>query len=326
MDILNPQNLRREADRALARGREPKKVALAYALTALGLSLTSTLLSLWFGSRISDQGGLSNMGTRAVYQTAQSVVPMIASYVAMCLELGFLGGMMRISRGQYADHTDLKVGFQKFWPLLRLVLLQSGIYFGLVFLSVQLGSMIFMMTPWAEPLMEILEPMVASGTVVMDEATLMQAMPYMVPVLAVSGVVFLVGLIPVLHRLRMANFCLLDDPQGSAMAALRASSRMMRRRFVPMLKVDLSLWMYYLATAVMMVVMYLDLILGLAGVPLPENIQLLSFGVYAAALAIQFAITMLLRSRVELTYLAAYEKLREKPKSSGVVLGNIFEM
>ena len=35
---------------------------------------------------------------------------------------------------------------------------------------------------------------------------------------------------------------------------------------------------------------------------------------------------MLLRSRVELTYLAAYEKLREKPKSSGVVLGNIFDM
>ena len=326
MDILNPQNLRRDADRALNRGREPKKVVLAYAVIALALSLLSTLLTYWFGSQISDQGGLSNMGTRAIYQTAQSVTPMIASYVAMCLELGFLGGMMRISRGQYADHTDLKVGFQKFWPLLRLVMIQSIIFFGVAFISAQVGSVLFMLTPWAEPLTEILTPLISSGTMVMDDEMLMQVLPYMGPMLAVVGVVFLVGLIPVLHRLRMANFCLLDDPQGRALAAIRTSSRMMRRRFVPMLKVDLSLWVYYLATAFMMVFMYLDLILELVGIPLPGNAQLFSFGVYAAALAIQFAITILLRSRVELTYLAAYEKLLEKPKSSGVVLGNIFDM
>lgn len=326
MDILNSQNLRREADRTLKRGREPKKAVFVYAAVSLALSLISTLLSYWFGSQISDRGGLSNLGTRAIYETAQSVTPMIASYVAMCLELGFLGAMMRISRGQYADHTDLKVGFRKFWPLLRLVLIQSCIYFAVAFVSAQLGSMLFLMTPWAEPLTEVLAPMVASGTVVMDEATMMQAMQYMGPMFAVVGVVFLAGLIPVLHRLRMANFCLLDDPQGSAMAAVRTSSRMMRRRFLPMLKVDLSLWVYYLATAAVMLVMNLDLILGFMGIPLPENALVVSFGLYAVALVMQFAVTVLLRPRVELTYLAAYEKLLEKPKSSGVVLGNIFDM
>lgn len=326
MDILNPKTLQNEARRALNRGREPKKVLLTYACTTVGVSLLSTLLSYWFGSQITGQGGLSYMGTRAIYETAQQVTPMLASLVAMCLELGYLGAMMRISRGQYADHTDLKVGFQKFWPLIRLTMIQGMVYLLLAFLAAQLGSMLFMLTPWAEPLMEILTPLMASGTMTLDESTALRAMEYMGPMFIIVGFVYLAVLIPFMHRFRMANYCLLDDPRGRAMAALRSSTRMMRRRFVPMLKLDLSLWTYYLATVVMTIIMYSDLILASLGVTFPVDDRLVSLSVYVLALAVQFAMFYLLRNRVELTYLAAYEKLREKPKDSGVVLGNIFDM
>ena len=326
MDILNPQNLRREADRALARGREPKKVILAYVLGITGLSLISLALSEFFGSPSADQGGLSNLGTHAIYQTAQQVIPMLASLVAMCLELGYMGAMMRISRGQYADRTDLKVGFQKFWSLLRLTILEALICMGVGFLSVQLAGVIFAMTPWAQSVMDAVMALGTTDPMALSEADLLALLEVMGPMYIIAGIVYLVMLIPVLFRLRMANYCLLDDPQGRALAALGASNRMMRRRFFSMLKIDLSLWVYYLATVLMTLVMYLDLILGLLGFPLPMEGKLFSLLVYGAALAMQFGIQYLLRSRVELTYLAAYDKLREKPRDSGVVLGNIFDM
>jgi len=326
MDILNPKNLRQEADRALARGREPKKIVLAYALALLALSLLGTLLVEFFGSLSSDQGGLSNLGAHAIYQTAQQVVPLATSLVSMCLELGFLGAMMRVSRGQYADHTDLKVGFSRFWPLLRLTLLQAGIYLAVGILAVQAASMIFLMSPWAQPLAEAIADLNTTDLTTLDESTLLSLMELMGPVYLIAAVVFLALIIPVLHRLRMANYCLLDDPQGRALSAIRTSSRMMRRRFLPMLKIDLRLWIYHLGTLVVGVTMYLDLILVSLGVTLPLEGKLFSLLVYGVALVMQLALQLTLRCRAELTYLKAYEKLQEKPKDSGVVLGNIFDM
>ena len=108
MDILNPQSLREQTLNALRRGREPKKVIYSYAGATLVISLLVTLLDVWLENQIAGTSGLSNLGTRAIFSTAQQAIPMLSSLAAMCLELGFLHGLMRISRGQYADHTDLK--------------------------------------------------------------------------------------------------------------------------------------------------------------------------------------------------------------------------
>lgn len=326
MDILNPSTLRDSANHALARGREPKKLVYAYAGIGLIISLLVTLADLWLDNQISGTGGLSNLGTRAIFSTAQQVIPFLSSIAAMCLELGYLAGMLRISRGQYADHTDLKTGFRKFWPLLRLTLLQGILYLALGILAVQLGAVIFSMTPWSDPLMEILYPIVMSGSTTIDEATVLQAYSLMGPMFAIVAVVYVIILIPFMHRMRMANYCLLDDPRGGAMAAIRASNKMMRRRFGSMLKIDLSNWLYYAATMVMMVVMYGDLILAVLGVSVPMDGLTFSLLVYGVSLALQFGIQVLLRNRAEATYVMAYEQLREKPREDGVVLGNIFDM
>ena len=326
MDILNPRSLRDKADFALRRGREPKKLVSAYACIIVGLSLLVTLADLWLEDQISGTSGLSNLGNRAILSTAQAALPMIMTFVSMCLELGYLGGMMRIVRGQYADHTDLKIGFRKLWPLVRMSLIQGAVYFTVSLLAVQLGSTIFALTPLAEPMMEILTPLMESGTTAIDEATLTALMGTMGPMFIITGIVSVLFIIPVLHRYRMANYCLLDDPNGRAMAALRTSSRMMRRRFLSMLKIDLSLWPYYAATVIMMLIMYLDMILSLVGIVVPMDAKLLSLLVYCAALAVQFGIQYFLRNKVEATYLTAYEQLREKPQDNGVILGNIFDM
>ena len=326
MDILNPQSLREAAGRALNRGRDPKKLVYVYAGIGFALSLLVTLGSLFLDDRISGTGGLSQLGTRAVFSTIQQLLPMVCSLAALCLEFGYLSGMMRIARGQYADHTDLKVGFRKFWPLMRLMLLQGILMLFVGILAFQVGSLIFAMTPWAGPLVEMMMELSAMDPASIDEQTLLSFLQQAVPMYLTVGVVFLIALIPVLFRLRMAMFCLLDDPNGRAMAALSASNRMMRRRFGSMLKVDLSQWLYYAATLVMTVLMYSDLLLPALGIHVPLDPLVFSLLVYGAALVLQFVIQVTLRNKVEAVYVTAYDRLREKPKDTGVVLGNIFDM
>lgn len=327
MDILNPRALRESADRALARGREPKKLVYTYAGAGVAIALLATLADLWLDTQISGTGGLGNMGTRAIFSTAQTIIPVIVFLVTLCLELGYLSGMLRISRGQYADHTDLKTGFQKFWPLMRLTLLQGLIYLAVVILAAQIGALVFSMTPWAEPLLQAFSALEGMDIYSLDESTLTQLLVLMIPMYVVVAIVCLICLIPYLHKMRMSFFCLLDDPHGKAMAAIRASTRMMRHRFIAMLKIDLSLWLYYAAMTLVTVLMWSDLILAILGVSVPMNATLFSLLIYGAALAVQFLAQITLRNRVEATYLMAYDQLREKPKDSGpVVLGNIFDM
>jgi uncharacterized membrane protein len=258
--------------------------------------------------------------------TAQQAIPVLASLLSLCLDLGFLAGLMRISRGQYADHTDLKTGFRKFWPLMRLNCLQMLLYFAVAFLAVQVSSLIFSFTPWAEPLMEVVMPLAMSGATEIDEAVVMQVAELMMPMLILLGIVLIVLLLPLLFRIRMALFCLLDDPKGRAMAAIRESSRMMRRRFGQMLKIDLRLWMYYAASAVSMLVLWADVILALLGIPFPMEAELFAGVLFGVSLLIQTLCLIFLRPAAEMTYLAVYDALREKKEDSGVVLGNIFDM
>lgn len=321
MDIRNPRSLLDGANRALARGREPKKLVYTYAGITLALSVVIALANLWLEEQISGTGGLGNLGTRAIFTTAQQAIPLLASLVSMCLDVGYLAGMMRISRGQYADHTDLRTGLRLFWPLLRMSLLQGMLFIAAGFLAVQVSSVIFTLTPWSAPLQALL----ASATVI-DEAFLTEAAAVMGPMYLITAVVCLLMFLPIMFRLRMATFCLLDAPRAGAMAAMRASNRMMRRRFGTMLKIDLYLWPYYLAVLVMSVVLYADQFLLLAGVPLPVDAGILSLAVLALSAVLQFVIQITLRNRTEATYLLAYEQLREKPRDQGVVLGNIFDM
>lgn len=326
MDILNPKNLRKQAEMALRRGREPKKVIYSYAGISLAVSLAVFLVNLFLNQQIEGTGGLGNLGTRAIFETVQQLLPAASSLFAMCMNLGLLSGLMRISRGQYADHTDLKTGFRKFWPVFRLSMLQALIYLAVAFLAVQVGSTLFMFTPWAEPLMELLMPIYESGTLSLDEAQLLALIDPMIPLLIVTGLVMLIMLLPVMFRIRMAHFCLLDDPKGRAIAALRESNRMMRRRFGQMLKIDLNLWLYYAATAVMFLVLYADLIMALLEIPFPMDATVFATVLFVVSAAIQFGIHVFLRPTAEITYLKAYDSLREKPQDNTVVLGNIFDM
>lgn len=324
MDIRNPNSLQQSAWHALRRGREPQKAVTVFAAINLMISLGLTLLDLWLNDQISGTGGLGNIGTRAVFSTAQSVLSYAGTIVAMCLNLGFLHAMMRIARGQYADHTDLKVGFQRFFPLLRLTLLQGIIYLGLLLIVYQIASFIYALTPWGKSMVELVYPIMLSGNVNVDDATFLQMSRLLIPFLIGFSAMGAAILIPFSFWFRMSHYAILDDPRHGAFAALRASRKMMRGNCLHLFRLDLRLWAYHLLIALSSLSYYSVFLIYF--VEIPMNATVFSWVTYGIALAFQFAADYFLRAKAEVSYVMAYECIHEKPKDSGAVLGNIFDM
>lgn len=333
MNIQNRKELQTFAFSRLQHSREDKKIVAIYAAVVIGLSIFSSVLNYVLGMRIDQSGGLGNLGTRAALSTLQSMLPLVQSLVVMCVELGYVAAMLRIARGQYASPNTLRLGFDRFWVLMRYTILQSMILTGIGFASLYFGVMIFMMTPLSASAMELLTPLLSqttllNATVTIPDAVYDQLMTALVPAFAICGLIFCIAGIPVLYRLRMTAYVIIDKPAMGAIAAMRESKKMMRRNAMHLFKLDLHLWWFYLASLLASIVCYGDAILPMLGVELPFSADMAFFLFYGLYWVLQFAIFYYLRNGVEVTYALAYDSIRpqENPQSGGVILGNIFQM
>lgn len=331
MDIRNRRALKQEAAEALNAAREPRKILLIYLGASMLLSLVLSLVDIWLSDLISNMSGLGNLGNRTILETVRTVLPYGQMLVVVCWDLGFLGAMLRIGRRQHADEKTLLTGFQIFGPALRSLLLQALIYMGVMFVCCYVGSFLFVMTPFANPLAEILMPLMEdasllSGELALDEATILAMYDAMLPALIIILLLCAAVMVPISYRFRMVNYCLLDDPQAGALAAMRSSRAMMRGNCKHLFKLDLSFWWYYALTMLASVVCYGDVILGYLGVTLPMSERASYFLFYGLYYVVLFGVNWLCRSKVETSYAMAYEAIRPKPQQDGVILGNIFQM
>lgn len=332
MDIGNTKELKSRAAEQLERAGEEKRILLIYTALVLGLSAGVTLVNYLLGLQISQTGGLGSIGFRSVLSTVQTVLPIAQSVVMLCLDLGFLAAMQRIARGQYVSAQTLRLGFDRFWPLLRLTLLKGLMFAGVGFLCIYLATMIFLLTPLSKPAMEILLPLMnqvstLNPQVVLDDTVYLQLTSAMMPVMLIFAVIYCAAAAPLAYALRMSEYVLIDKPGTGALAAIRESRKMTRRKRLKLLRLDLGLWWYYAALLGAMAVCYGDQILAALGVKLPWSEDVSFFLFYGLYLAAQFAVYYFLRGRVEVTYALAYDALRPRERQeNGVVLGNIFQM
>lgn len=327
MTIRDTAALRQHARSALANTPARKTIAYVYTAVVVVLSLALTLGDYALSEMISGTGGLGNMGTRTILSTFQSMLPIVQILILLGWNAGYSITVLKIAREEYADADTLKSGFSLFFPMLRMMLLEGAIYFGLCMISFYLAFQIYMFTPWAVELMEVVEPMLPSilnsATPVIDEAAMFPMMRAMAPMMLIfAGIYFLLA-IPMGYRLRMRIFCLIDNPRMGALRAISTSRRIMRRNCFQLFKLDLSFWWYHglmlLATGIQMLPLT-DL--------LPMDYDLAFYLCYGLYLALTVLVYVLVRNRVEVAYAAAYETLREKPQEpqNQVVLGNIFDM
>ena len=330
MDIRNIRELKSAAGRRLEQAAESRKIILIYSAISILSALLVTVITYCLDLRVENLGGLSNMGTRSVLTTVSAVLPVVLNIALMCLELGFLAAMIRIGRGLYTSVQTLRAGMPRFWAMIRTNLLILTLCFVVGMAAFYLATMVFVMTPFSDTAMEILLPIVTSADptmLVLEESVELQLMDALIPLFVIFSIVFLVLMLPITYRYRMANYVLMHDPAAGAFAALRRSRNMMRGNCMALFKIDLSVWWYYGLSMLSMLVCYGELFFAAAGITLPMSRTVSFFLYYGLSLAIVFSTNIFFRGRVGVIYAMVFDAIRPKEESSGgVVLGNIFKM
>ena len=332
MNLGNLREIKNVSEERLHQSASQQKIVMIYAALTLGLMLLVTVTNYVLGLQMDNFGGLSNLGKRTMLSSVQSMLPVVQSLVIMCLDLGYLAAMLRIARGMYTSPQTLRLGFDRFWLLLRCGIFKGLIMTGVTFVSMYLGIMIFVLTPFSKAAVEIIAPIISQVSllnteIVIDDVTYGLLMEAMLPAFGICGVLLLILGGPMYYNFRMVNYIIIEKPAIGAMMALRESKKMMKGHRLQLLKLDLSFWWYYLATGVAMVICYGDILLPMLGLELPVPEVVSFFGFYVLYLAASFGVHYFLRNRVEVCYGLAYDAVKpEEKQDGGVVLGNIFQM
>ena len=332
MNLRNTREIKQFAAERVRQSPSQQKIVMIYAGLALGLTALATVLSHMLGLQIDNYGGLSNLGKKTMLSTLQSMLPFAQSLLNMCLNLGYVAAMLRIARGMYTSPQTLRLGFDRFWLLMRCSIFQGLIMTAVMFVCLYFGIMIFMVTPFSNAAVEIITPLMnqtsmLNSSIAIDDATYTLLVQAMMPAFAICGVLLLILGVPVFYNYRMVNYVIIDKPAIGALMALRESKRMMRGNRFALLKLDASLWWYYLASGIAAVICYGDVLLPMLGVELPVSETVAYFGFYGLYLLASFGVYCVLRNRVEAAYALAYDAVKpDEKQDNGVVLGNIFQM
>lgn len=330
MTIPSFKILKKNAAERVAACENAGKVVLVYSGILTLMAMLITAVNFLLDNQIAQTGGLSNMGLRTMLSTVQSVLPMIQNVVSMCLAVGYVAAMLRVSRQQYTSAQTLRLGFSRFWLLLRCTLLQTGIYIAVSLLSFWASSQIFLLMPGYERVLELIAPFsedpVTAMEAIMASDVYWQLVDAMIPMLLIFAAVYLFICIPLVYSFRMVNYLIIDKPAMSGVAVLKESRKMMKGHRMRLFRLDISLWWWYLLSVVLSVIAYGDTILPMAGISLPFSQTIAYYLFYFLFLVGQFAVTVLLRNKIEVVYAQVYDAVKPREKQEGVVLGNIFQM
>lgn len=319
MNIRNRRELKQTAYTSLATapGNYKQLITIHVGLT-LAVSLIISILHYALEEMIGSTGGLGGVGTRAMLSTAQSVLQLMQVVLLPFWQFGWLCTVMSVSRQERTSFDTLLTGFYRFGPYLRLTLLQLLIYFIAGLASSYAASTLFLMTPWADPLMEVYtqaagegldpEAIYAAMEGVMADSLLQLMLIYLAAFLSLAALIF--------YRLRFAAYCLADDPQGKAFAALKKSLAITRRNGFAIFRLDLSFWWFYALELLASVIAYLDLLLSAAGITIPGPSWLGYFGTLVIYSIVQLILYRWRKPQVDATYVKAYEALLENQSFS----------
>ena len=244
MDIRNTRQLKEFSAGRLANARDGQKIILYFSLITIAATALANVASYVLSRQIAKTGGLGSMGIRSALTTAQTLLPLVQAGFLMCLTLGYLATMLRIARGQYASPNGMRLGFDRFWVLLRCTLLKGLIFGGVAMASLYVAMMIYMMTPLSNSVVDILMPLVKNATasgIALDDATYAQLMSATAPAMVIFGVLFLALAAPLFYRYRMTDYLIIDRPAAGALAALRDSRMMTKGNRWNLFRLDLSM-------------------------------------------------------------------------------------
>ncbi len=303
----------RAADTLIANEAAAKRTVLLYAGILAAAQLLVALLSILLGflteKMTQDVSGLDVLDTVAAMETAQTVLNLLLMILPTFWTMGYIFVLLRMTLGEHTHDGMLLQGFRKFGPVIRKALIEGMLQMGVLMMGISLGSTIVSMTPLARPMLEVMEGF-ADMTALTDQQ-LMELMEASGPAVTVSMLFGAVFLLPLMYRLRVSNYLLMDYPQYGAVFSLTMSYRVTRGSAFRLFKLELSFLWYYLPLWLAGMLPTLATFLPRLGIQLPIGGTLLSLLVLAVSLLLQLALQYAFSNKVEMTFVHAYRTLME---------------
>lgn len=288
--------LKSDAADALRKASQcPRKITLIHSGVSAALALLIAGLQFVLDQQIAGTGGLSGISNRALLETIQSMLQYANILLLPFWEMGLLWAFLQTGRRQQTQYRDLLAGFDRFGPVLRGKLLYIMQVMAWAFIGSYAGAVIYSYSPLSAPFYEAAEPylsayleggMVDYAAMMADQAVMTAAawaIPFILCGMAVAAV-------PVIYRLRLMDYILLDQPRKGAFFALRASKALMKGKRLALFKLDLSFWWFYLLELLIAAVCYSDLILPAVGIDPGISADTAFFAFYALALVCQIGL------------------------------------
>ena len=314
---LNIRELRDRAAELASQNREPlRKLLLVYCGVIAVLTLGVPALDLFLSDQIGTTGGLAGMRLRTVLQTIREILNLVNQFFGYFWSAGFVVAMMAMVLGREPQTRDLTGGFRRFFRVLGHIAFEFLFVVILMVAAVNLAAMLFSMSPQGGALVRELTAITSNPNLLTPEGLLNVDLIPMdllaaiaLPMTIITIVIFLPLYIWLSYGFRLSLYLLLDGTAPSAFQARFLSLRLMRGHKWSMLKLDLSFWWYYLLVTVITAVGYLDVILSLAGIPLPMDETVMFFGTIAAYCVLITALSLWKKAQVETSYVLAYEAI-----------------
>ena len=315
MEKLNGKKIIARARERL-QGVNTQPLVLLHTGVTVGAAFVIMLLQYLLAEGIGNTGGLSGMGMRSVLETAQLVLQWANTLLLPFWSLGFLYVALLWAREAQADKRDLLAGFHRVGPYLGLMLNRAILTILVLVVSINISSVIYMMTPAADRILELAESFGNTDQMYdylysLDMEQIMVLLRSMIPMMVIGCVLASVLLIPLLYRFRMGEYVILDQKGIRGIGAMILSAALLRRRRWQLFKLDLRFWWYYGLKLLCTVLLYGDMILETVGVVLPVGSGMAYVLTYVLYLGGLFAVEISFRPRVETAYACAYEQLKE---------------
>lgn len=318
MSNFQPKQLLSAGRQAVAGASyDPKKLTLIHAGISAAAGFLVTLMSYLLSLGMDQVGGLSGMSHLAALETAQTILEVLLSILGPFWALGFIAAAIHWARGNDPTPHTLLTGLRRWGPVLRMLMAEGLIYVVVLWISIQIGSYMYVLTPFSQPLMELLQQLVPAADSMNIEAALQvleglddKAILHMI--LTALPFTVLPGLIVIIllsYRMRLAPYILMDEPRCGAVFAVIMSFKLTRKHTLELFRLDLNFWWFYVLEAVIAVLCYGELILPLLGLELGINPVLASFLFYALALVCQTGLYIWQKPRIFATYALFYDGL-----------------
>ena len=250
MNDLSSKILKERAKACLASASyDPKRLILIYGLILLGGNLLGMVLNYITGYMVETAGGLSGLGTRAILNTVSTVFNLVVSLLSPFLTMSIYHLAIRWARQKDATPSDLLVGIRRWGTVLLNALFIGLIVFCVMYLSIQIASIVFTFTATGKHAITVVsgmmeDPAVLEGNI--SNTMAIDMLKAMLPVYILSAALFLLLFIPLSYRLRLSFFRLMDESPTGPVKSVSQSRKLMKGNCMALFKLDLSFWWYYL--------------------------------------------------------------------------------